>query len=139
MSVEQDIARVHAAFCELTRRREPLRFYERTWGVIFQQPEYAYDAALVEADMRLIVTYLLTAIREAKRNDGALKLRNFLAPDTWFADLEEAKAKAKARKAAWQPKPADQPAGKPQERVDWEQTSRKFAEMKKQISGGKEP
>ena len=132
-----DIARLHRVFCELTKRAEPVRFYERTWGVILQQPEYAYDAAAVERDMRLIVAYLLAAIGEAKRNLGALKLRNFLAPDTWFADLEEAKARAKTRKAAWEPKPPDAaPAKRAADDDQWEKSAEVFADLKRQISGG---
>jgi hypothetical protein len=107
MSTEADIAALHAEYCRMTDRPEPLRFHEASWGIILRQPEYEYDAAKVRDDMKVLVNYLLGQIREDKRNPGALKLRNVLAPDKWAEDLAEAKARVAGKKRVWGSTPAN--------------------------------
>lgn len=99
------IIALHNLFAELAGRAEPVRFHERSWGEVLRCPEYNWDAAAVERDLRLLIQYLRVQIRDDKRNIGALKLRNFLQVDQWFADLAEAQAWQKTCRTARSARP----------------------------------
>jgi hypothetical protein len=141
MSTEAAIAKLHALFAELTGRAEPLRFHERAWFEVIRSPEYNHDAAPVERDLRLIVSYLRVQIREAKRNLGALKLRNFLAVDQWFADLAEAQAWQKSCRTARAARPAETPMPVADQKPlvsdeEFQAAAARLAEIRDNLAGG---
>ncbi len=141
MNAEQSIAHLHKLFAELTGRAEPQRFHERAWFEVLRSPEYAFDVAKAEPDLRLIVSYLKVQIREAKRNLGALKLRNFLAVDQWFADLEEAKAWQRASRTARAARPQEKPQPAPDQKqlttdAEFEAAAERVRKMRDELAGG---
>ena len=85
-----DVSRLHAEFAALTGRREHIRFHERSWDYLLGE-FYQGNVDTMMADLRLIVRYLKKQLGIQKRNPGCLKLLNFLQPDRWDADLNEAR------------------------------------------------
>jgi hypothetical protein len=105
MTVPEQVAILHAWFCQKVERAEPLRFHQDAWYFLLSSEEYRlgpgdYNARALAEDVALIVKYLRLMIRDGKRNLGALKARNFLEPSQFFADLEEARAALRKRKRA---------------------------------------
>ena len=95
MSLPEQVQMLHTAFCQAAQRPEPLRFAERAWSDLLTSPEYTGDATRLRDDVLHLVRYLRKQIAREKRNAGCLKLRNFLAPDQFLADLAEARAQMK--------------------------------------------
>lgn len=98
MNARDQISKLHALFCEKTKLETRLCFAEVLWKDLLQS-YYKWDAAQCQADLLLIIRYLQIMIGDGKRNIGAFKLRNFLQPDQWDADLAEARLKVKRLKA----------------------------------------
>jgi hypothetical protein len=92
------VQRLHALYCELTKRPEALRFYERAWHDLLYAPQYPAHAARLWKDIQHLVRYLRMGIRDQKRNLGCLKLKNFLQQDQFLADLAEARATLSERR-----------------------------------------
>jgi len=97
-NASDQISKLHALFCERTKLETRLVFAEVLRKDLLQS-YYKWDAAQCEADLLLIIRYLQIMIADGKRNIGAFKLRNFLQPDQWDADLAEARLKVKRLKA----------------------------------------
>lgn len=89
-NIANQVQRLHTIFCEATgtsytlhyeRQRAWVAWMHRGWG---------------EADIKLVVRYLKKAIRENRRNQGALKFRNLISHDpdildNFEEDLNEAR------------------------------------------------
>lgn len=88
--VEKVVAGLHEFFCEHSKRREPLRFFQRQWYDLLVSPEYNRDATALRRDVGFVIWYLRKQIGAQKRNPGCLKLINFLEPQQFLADLAEA-------------------------------------------------
>lgn len=91
------IEELHRTFCGLTGRTENVRYHDRSWHHLLHEV-YQGDDARMKTDLELIVRYLRIQISQGRRNNGALKLFNFLQPDKWDADLAEARVVMKPRK-----------------------------------------
>jgi hypothetical protein len=77
----QAVEAAHAIYCRLTGQNLSLRFDRlRLWSDFFQ-------AGFTSEDLQWVVAYLQKEIRAGRRNVGALKLRNLLAPDRFEEDL----------------------------------------------------
>jgi hypothetical protein len=82
---EQKIAELHAWYCQRTRLKTKICFSQQLW--FDRLRDYEYDSAKLRGDCELIVRYLQREINRDKRNLGALKLSNFLQPDSFDSDL----------------------------------------------------
>ena len=100
-------------------------------------------------DVALVIKYLRLAIRDGKRNPGALKVANFTEPQQFFADLEEARSQLRKRKRPALPDvahvhqlPGGQtvallgPAPEPEPFTAAEEGARQLAEFRRQMRGG---
>jgi hypothetical protein len=77
----EQIAQAHRLYEQLTGQSLSLRFdRERLW---FEW----WRAGFQLNDLRRVIRYLQREIRESRRNVGALKLSNLLAPDRFEEDL----------------------------------------------------
>jgi hypothetical protein len=94
---ETKIAELHAWYCRRTRLDTKLCFAQQLW--FDRLRDYEYDAAKLRADCDLIIRYLKRELAREKRNIGALKLANFLQPDTFDADLALAKLTARGQRS----------------------------------------
>lgn len=99
--VQAMCARLHAVYCAASGRPTPmLAGFARLWWDLLSSTEYAWDVERFAADVEHLVRYLKMGIRDAKRNDGALKLANFLQPDKYWEDLAEARVKLRPLRPA---------------------------------------
>jgi hypothetical protein len=77
----QKILEAHQLYCHLTGQKIRLDFVrERQWYELLQQ-------GFTVAEVRRVILYLQSQIREGRRNVGALKLSNLLQPDRFEEDL----------------------------------------------------
>ena len=87
------IASVHALYCRLTGfdlRLDMAR--EQAWYLFFQRE-------LTEQDLRDIIQFLRSEIREGRRNPGCLKFRNLISNiDYLEEDLAECRARRRYKK-----------------------------------------
>jgi hypothetical protein len=71
----------HALYCRWTGQNLSLRFDRiRLWSEFFQ-------SGFTIEDFQWVLAYLQKEIRAGRRNIGALKLRNLLAPDRFEEDF----------------------------------------------------
>ena len=104
-TLEEKIARLHDWYCRRTGLEVKVKFFTADWTYLLR--DYEWDEHAVHRDADIIIRYLLKMIKERKRNNGALKLRNFLQIDTFNQDLAEAKlalGQARPRPAQWENK-----------------------------------
>ncbi len=123
----KEIEGLHAWFCERTRLKTKLCFSERIW--FDRLRDYEYDAGKLKTDCDLIVRYLQREIAAGSRNVGALKLGNFLQPDTFDSDLALAKLAAGRVRAKEQGPRNPEPIG-PMLRLRKEEIARKLKEFR---------
>lgn len=77
----QKILEAHQLYCHLTGQKIRLDFVrERQWYELLQQ-------GFTVVEVRRVILYLQSQIREGRRNVGALKLSNLLQPDRFEEDL----------------------------------------------------
>ena len=77
----EPITAVHQLYCQLTGQSLRLGFdRERQWYEWLR-------AGFTPQDLRQVIGYLQSQIREGRRNVGALKLSNLLQPDRFEEDL----------------------------------------------------
>jgi hypothetical protein len=77
----QKILEAHQLYCHLTGQKIRLDFgRERQWYELLQQ-------GFTVVEVRRVILYLQSQIREGRRNVGALKLSNLLQPDRFEEDL----------------------------------------------------
>jgi len=90
----QAVETAHALYCRLTGQSLPLRFDRlRLWSDFFQ-------AGFTIEDLQWVIVYLQKQIRAQRRNVGALKLRNLLAPDRFEEDLHISKVRLRPKTTA---------------------------------------
>lgn len=87
---EETINHLHARFVEISKRKEPVRLVAHLWLKILNSQEYNGDATALERDSRFVAWYLSRQIKAEKRMPGALRLKNLLQEEQFFADLAEA-------------------------------------------------
>jgi hypothetical protein len=92
MTSDPFIQRLHDRFVEVSKRKEPVRLVAHLWEKILQCEEYRGDAVALERDSRFLAWYLVQQIKREKRMPGALRLKNLLQEDQYFADLAEAQS-----------------------------------------------
>jgi hypothetical protein len=86
-TLPQIVEAAHSLYCRTTGQNLSLRFDRvRLWSELFQ-------AGFTIPDLQRVLAYLQREIRAGRRNIGALKLRNLLAPDRFEEDLEISKAR----------------------------------------------
>ena len=104
----------HAFYCQHTGQQLSLRFDRiRLWSEFFQ-------AGFTLADLQWVVSYLQKEIRSGRRNIGALKLRNLLAPDRFEEDLQISRARLRpnpSQSTHPQPPPLAPPSPAEQQRL----------------------
>lgn len=86
---ETKIADLHEWYCKRTGLVTKLFFSRQLW--FDRLREASYDANALRGQCELIVRYLKREIARDKRNLGALRLSNFLQPDTFDENLGLAK------------------------------------------------
>lgn len=89
---EETINHLHARFVEISKRKEPVRLVAHLWLKILNSQEYNGDATALERDSRFVAWYLSRQIKAEKRMPGALRLKNLLQEEQFFADRAEAKS-----------------------------------------------
>jgi hypothetical protein len=104
---EQKIANLHQWYCRRTGIVTKLCFARQLW--FDRLREYEYDADKLGGDCDLVVIYLKKEIARDKRNLGALRLSNFLQPDTFDENLGLARLALNRRKRSQQAKESDRP------------------------------
>lgn len=76
----QFIKQAHSLYCQLTGQKLSMGYYrERLWYELLRE-------GYTLADLRKVITYLQSEIRNGRRNLGALKLSNLLQPDRFDED-----------------------------------------------------
>ncbi len=127
----KEIEILHAWFCERTRLKTKLCFSERIW--FDRLKDYEYDAGKLKSDCDLIIRYLQREIAARNRNIGALKLGNFLQPDTFDSDLALAKLAAGKVRAKEQGPRQPEPIG-PILRMHHDEIARKLKEFRLKLA-----
>lgn len=136
---QEIISSIHAAFCEASGRTEHIRYHERAWDHILTEI-YSGNAVMMSDDMHLMVRYLKVQIAAGRRNNGALKLFNFLQPDKWDSDRAEATAvmMRKSKKPSPRSAPAAPAAGVERpEGLPVEAVAKGVRELRDKLRGGK--
>jgi len=95
------IRALHRAYVQLTGLDVGLNMdRERVW---WDWLHYRTDDPFTAADLRLVIDYLRTGIRNEQRNAGCLRFRNLVGNPDYFD--EERAAARKARATANKPRP----------------------------------
>ncbi len=88
MSTESHTA-IHKVYCEITNRELPLTMaLHLTWN---NWVRFGW----AEAELRLVVNYIYSLIKQDRRRPESLRLYNLLDPDRFAMDLSEARARAR--------------------------------------------
>jgi hypothetical protein len=123
------VAVAHALYCSLTGQNLSLRFDRlRLWNDFFQ-------AGFTREDLQWVVSYLQREIRAGRRNVGALKLRNLLAPDRFEEDLHISRVRLRPKTTATSappPPPPSRPSPADEQRLR-EEAARAFQHLRAKL------
>jgi hypothetical protein len=125
---EKKITDLHEWYCKRTGLVTKLCFSRQLWFERLR--DASYDANTLRGQCESIVQYLKREIARDKRNLGALKLSNFLQPDTFDENLGLARLaldrKSRSHDAARRSEP--RPIGEIMEGTEVVKNLRKFRE-----------
>jgi hypothetical protein len=123
----------HALYCRMTGQNLSLRFDRiRLWSEFFQ-------TGFTIEDLQWVLSYLQKEIRAGRRNIGALKLRNLLAPDRFEEDYHISRVRLRPKPSTSSvPQPPLRLAPAEEERLRRE-ASRAFQHLRANLRGSNNP